>query len=195
MSIWWFKVTPEKTVWRTSGTESPYYLLAFSAKTPEALQEKIKEMIVELQKGAIAAKDLPRMSYTLLEGRQHFNYRCAVVVQDLENAVYVLKQFGSKERIAELVSRESPPRFLWAKRRSSGTRRICCSRVKCCGRTRSSIRRCFSLWRIFIARVMSRIGSYYSVISNCNECIYRHIRLPGNSIGCKGNRRRGKRER
>ena len=36
--------------------ESPYYLLALSAKSPEALQEKVEEIIVELQKGAIAEK-------------------------------------------------------------------------------------------------------------------------------------------
>ena len=58
---------------------------------------------------------MTRASYTLLEGRQHFNYRCAAVVQDLENAGYLLKQFGSKERIPNLFQGKVPRDFLGQK--------------------------------------------------------------------------------
>jgi acyl transferase domain-containing protein len=79
---------------------SPCYLLAFSAKTQESLQEKCKEMIVCLEKEK--AKSLAEISFTLLEGRQHFAHRCAVVVQDKEDGIYVLQQMGSKEKLPNL---------------------------------------------------------------------------------------------
>ena len=82
--------------------EDPYYLLVFSAKTGEALAEKIKDMVEALQNKDIAGQGLARISYTLLEGRQHFNYRCAIVVQDWEDAVYVLKQASGMEKLPNL---------------------------------------------------------------------------------------------
>ena len=99
-----------------SGTHpetAPCYLLAFSAKTEEALTEKIQDMIALLEdrsKPAPAyARDLAAISYTLLEGRQHFNHRCAVVAQDRENAVYILKQTGWQRKTAQPVPGESGP--------------------------------------------------------------------------------------
>ena len=91
--------------YRGSGTDpetAPYYLLAFSAKTEEALTEKIQDMIALLEDRSKPAPDLAAISYTLLEGRQHFNHRCAVVVQDRENAVYILKQTGGGEKLPNL---------------------------------------------------------------------------------------------
>ena len=82
--------------------EDPYYLLVFSAKTGEALAAKIKDMVEALQNKDIAGQGLARISYTLLEGRQHFNYRCAIVVRDWEDAVYVLKQANGKEKLPNL---------------------------------------------------------------------------------------------
>nr|WP_240464227.1 SDR family NAD(P)-dependent oxidoreductase [Paenibacillus apiarius] len=81
----------------------PYYLLAFSAKTPESLQKRIQEIAEMLEaKLEIGAGELSAISYTLLEGRQHFNHRCAVVIRDREDAVRVLKQAGDKERLPNL---------------------------------------------------------------------------------------------
>ena len=88
-----------------SGTHpetAPCYLLAFSAKTEEALTEKIQDMIALLEDRSKPAADLAAISYTLLEGRQHFNHRCAVVAQDRENAVYILKQTGGGEKLPNL---------------------------------------------------------------------------------------------
>lgn len=89
----------------------PYYLLAFSAKTQGALEEKIKNMIEVLQNPATAEKDLIQISYTLLEGRHHFQYRCAIVAQDKAGAVYAMKQLGKKERLPNLFEGKTPREF------------------------------------------------------------------------------------
>ena len=89
----------------------PYYLLALSAKTQEALQEKIQDMITVLQKKELTEKDLFAISYTLLEGRQHFNYRCAIVIQDCDDAIYVWKQVHSRERLPNLFQGKVPQDF------------------------------------------------------------------------------------
>ena len=89
--------------------EAPCYLLAFSAKTQASLEEKIKDMIEFLETGNKC--DLTGISYTLLEGRQHFNYRYAAIVQDREHAVYVLKQIGNQEKIPNLFQGKVPRDF------------------------------------------------------------------------------------
>jgi polyketide synthase PksN len=89
----------------------PYYLLALSAKTQEALQVKIKDMIEILQNRDITEQELARISYTLLEGRQHFEYRCAIVIQDREDAVYILQQVGGKEKLPNLFQGKVPRDF------------------------------------------------------------------------------------
>ena len=89
----------------------PCYLLALSAKTPESLQEKAKDLIEVLQNKTISEYDLTNLSYTLLEGRQHFDYRCVIVAQDRENAVYLLKQVGSKERVPNVFQGKVPRDF------------------------------------------------------------------------------------
>ena len=91
--------------------QAPYYLLALSAKTEESLQEKIMDMIEVLQNKDYQAQDLSQISYTLLEGRQHFTHRCAVVIQDREDAVYVLKQAGNREKLPNLFQGKVPRDF------------------------------------------------------------------------------------
>ena len=78
----------------------PCYLLVFSAKTQEALEEKIQEIIELLQRKG--ERDLNDISFTLLAGRQHFNHRCAVVVKDLENAVVLLAQVNKNARLPNI---------------------------------------------------------------------------------------------
>ena len=89
----------------------PYYLLVLSAKTPEALAEKIKDMIGFLQNKELLQYDLAQISYTLLEGRQHFQYRCAVVIQDRESAIYVLRQLERKEKLPNVYQGMVPRNF------------------------------------------------------------------------------------
>jgi polyketide synthase PksN len=88
----------------------PNYLLAFSAKTQEALAEKLKDMIEVLENGVVE-QDLTRISYTLLEGRHHFNYRCATVVQDRGHAISVLKQILAKEKMPNVFQGKVPREF------------------------------------------------------------------------------------
>jgi acyl transferase domain-containing protein/thioesterase domain-containing protein len=80
----------------------PYYLLAFSAKSQDALKGKIRDMVTVLNNDNLQEQSLSEISYTLLEGRQHFQHRCAIVVQDRENAIYVLKQVEGNERLSNL---------------------------------------------------------------------------------------------
>ncbi|MCP5055081.1 MAG: type I polyketide synthase, partial [bacterium] len=66
---------------------APYFLLTLSAKTPEALRERIKDMIAALESGDKKEQHMSHISYTLSGGRQHFNIRCAIVIRDREDAV------------------------------------------------------------------------------------------------------------
>ncbi|RZK99246.1 MAG: SDR family NAD(P)-dependent oxidoreductase, partial [Rubrivivax sp.] len=77
-------------------------VLALSAKTATALQEKVQDLVDALKARAWSAQELKAMSLTLLTGRQHFSHRCAVVVQDREDAIHVLQQVSSKERLPNL---------------------------------------------------------------------------------------------
>jgi acyl transferase domain-containing protein/acyl carrier protein len=69
---------------------APSYLLVLSARTSDALHRKINDMVACLENGEV--HDLARISYTLLEGRWHFQHRCAIVIQDREDAVQVWSQ-------------------------------------------------------------------------------------------------------
>jgi len=70
--------------------QAPAYLLVLSAKTAAALRQRIADMVAFLEDGE--EHDLARLSYTLLEGRWHFRHRCAVVVEDHENAIRIWRQ-------------------------------------------------------------------------------------------------------
>lgn len=76
--------------------ESPFYLMPFSAKTPEALKAKIADLLVALEDTSLSESRMTDISYTLLAGRHHFRYRAAIVVCDREEAICVLKQQSGK---------------------------------------------------------------------------------------------------
>jgi amino acid adenylation domain-containing protein/non-ribosomal peptide synthase protein (TIGR01720 family) len=88
--------------------QAPFYLLCLSAKTREALQEKVEDSLTALQG---SGQSLAHMSHTLLEGRAHFAHRCAVVVQDRADAVHVLQQTQRKERLPNLFRATVPRGF------------------------------------------------------------------------------------
>nr|WP_255517877.1 PfaD family polyunsaturated fatty acid/polyketide biosynthesis protein [Thermoactinomyces sp. CICC 10523] len=90
----------------------PYYLLALSAKTREALEAKISDMIAFLEKESPTNEDMARISFTLQEGRQHFACRCAAVVRDREDALYLLRQFGGEEKLPNLFTGTVPESFV-----------------------------------------------------------------------------------
>ena len=95
------------------GSGAPWHLLAVSAKTAEALAERVRQLVEMLQARAWTSAGLAALSHTLLSGRQHFAHRAAVVVPDQEAAIYALSQFEGKEALPNLfrgrVGREFTP--------------------------------------------------------------------------------------
>ena len=79
----------------------PYYLLPLSAKTSEALEEKIRDMIPVLQSRECPA--MAELSYTLMTGRHHFSYRCAIVTSDRSDAARILSSASKNEQTGDLV--------------------------------------------------------------------------------------------
>ncbi|MBL4971619.1 beta-ketoacyl synthase N-terminal-like domain-containing protein [Bacillus halotolerans] len=96
--------TPESTVREKENTQDdkPYYLLVLSAKTPEALQQRIFDLIEFFEENKSIEGELPEISYTLMEGRHHFDHRCAVVVKDREDAVRIFRQAEANEKLPDL---------------------------------------------------------------------------------------------
>jgi acyl transferase domain-containing protein/acyl carrier protein len=94
---------------------APCYLLAFSAKSVESLQEKISDIIEVFRDGKFRENSLSEVSYTLLEGRFHFAHRCAAVIKDYEDAVFLLQQAGGREKRANLFHGKVPRDFLGQK--------------------------------------------------------------------------------
>src|SRR5262252_2103034 len=91
--------------------QAPFYLFALSAKTERALEEKVAELTAFLERDENRTSDLSRISYTLLDGRHHFAHRVAVVIQDREDALHALKQFGSQEKLPNLFRGVVPRQF------------------------------------------------------------------------------------
>nr|WP_330377434.1 SDR family NAD(P)-dependent oxidoreductase [Cellulosilyticum ruminicola] len=81
--------------------EMPAYLFAFSARNTEILQECIHNMRVMLEESK-EELNLAQISYTLLNGRKHFNERCVVVVRSREEAVWVLRQAEESVKVQNI---------------------------------------------------------------------------------------------
>src|SRR5699024_11392622 len=80
--------TRSKRDWSSDVCSSDlYYLLALSAKTEQALEEKITDLIDYLESPEGQKADLLQVSYTLLNGRQHFRHRWAMVARSEERRV------------------------------------------------------------------------------------------------------------
>ena len=62
----------------------------------------MRDMIAVLENRDIRGRDLMDISYTLFEGRRHFMHRCAIVIQDKDDALYVLKQAVDGEKLPRL---------------------------------------------------------------------------------------------
>ncbi|MGZ8238254.1 MAG: SDR family NAD(P)-dependent oxidoreductase, partial [Methylobacter sp.] len=93
-----------------TASSAPYYLLAVSAKTETALQEQIRQMLEYLQKPESTRQGLDSISYTLLQGRHHFQHRCAIVVADVQQALETWSRSFNQEAGADccrgVVNRE-----------------------------------------------------------------------------------------
>ena len=90
---------------------SPYSLLVLSAKTEDALQLKVKAMIQFLQKGLVDNVTLTDISYTLFEGRHHFQYRLAIVVEDIADAIYSWSQSYHSDKKPNIFHGKVPTEF------------------------------------------------------------------------------------
>lgn len=66
-----------------SNQNKPYYLLTLSAKQEQSLKQKIVDL-QEWLRLHLAEIQLENLSFTLNVGRSHFNARCAIVVNSLE---------------------------------------------------------------------------------------------------------------
>jgi acyl transferase domain-containing protein/acyl carrier protein/SAM-dependent methyltransferase len=88
-----------------------FYLLTFSAKTSNSLEILIDNILEFLQRKNETTKDLKGISLTLSEGRHHFEYRNAVVVQDIDDAVHVLSQLKNKEKSPKIFNGKIPRDF------------------------------------------------------------------------------------
>ncbi|MGP3972320.1 beta-ketoacyl synthase N-terminal-like domain-containing protein, partial [Streptomyces sp. 6N223] len=96
----------------------PHHLLVVSAKTEDALAQRLGALADHLERGSDPATGAARMarvarlasvSRTLMSGRHHFAHRCALVAQDREDAVRLLRQAAEGARVPRLY-RASVPR-------------------------------------------------------------------------------------
>ncbi|MCX7366152.1 MAG: amino acid adenylation domain-containing protein [Alphaproteobacteria bacterium] len=81
---------------RNEGPTGAPCLLVLSARSANALQERIAQTIAFLQSLEAAQLDLASVSHTLLQGRYHFEHRSAVVARSLDEAVEAWR--GSLDR-------------------------------------------------------------------------------------------------
>ncbi|WP_130909149.1 beta-ketoacyl synthase N-terminal-like domain-containing protein [Pseudomonas mucidolens] len=77
-------------------------VLAVSAKSQAALHGRIDDLIRALGTLPDNAAMLQRVAYTLLNGRQHFAWRCAIVAEDMDQAVSLWRQALRGESSAAL---------------------------------------------------------------------------------------------
>ncbi|WP_313918813.1 SDR family NAD(P)-dependent oxidoreductase, partial [Tahibacter sp.] len=90
---------------------APYWLLALSAKSAVALQQRLRDLSVVLRSREWDAAAVQSLGYTLLCGRQHFAHRCVIVAQDVEDALHLLARAEAGERPAKVFTGVVPREF------------------------------------------------------------------------------------
>jgi acyl transferase domain-containing protein/acyl carrier protein len=93
---------PERSAGLRSGASAdlsgkPAYLIALSAKTPEALQQSLRGLIDWLR-GKGDSAELEAISFTLNVGRGHFEHRCAIVAGSIGELTETLLRLVNGER-------------------------------------------------------------------------------------------------
>ncbi|WP_095190425.1 SDR family NAD(P)-dependent oxidoreductase [Pseudomonas sp. Irchel 3E19] len=73
---------------------SPAYLLVLSARSILSLCDRVEQLIEVLVGNP--QLELAAVSHSLLDGRHHFEYRCALVVEDQASALDLLRQLASE---------------------------------------------------------------------------------------------------
>lgn len=81
---------------------TPYdtYLIPLSAKSEKALQQKIDELVVWLEKSDDTVK-LADIAYTLGARRTHFNYRAALVTKNKAELIVQLKELSAAKNFSQ----------------------------------------------------------------------------------------------
>lgn len=69
--------------------EMPYYLLLLSAKSQKNLLKKLCDMEELFKQNRDC--NLSEVSYALMDGRYHFNYRCALLVRNVDEAIQTVQ--------------------------------------------------------------------------------------------------------
>ncbi|WP_234817251.1 ketoacyl-synthetase C-terminal extension domain-containing protein, partial [Xanthomonas citri] len=86
-----------------------YWLLAVSAKSEQALRERLAALARTVRERTWSAASVRSLGYTLLCGRQPFAHRCMVVAQDADDAIGLLERAANGER-PDRVFRATVPR-------------------------------------------------------------------------------------
>ncbi|MBU1169057.1 MAG: SDR family NAD(P)-dependent oxidoreductase [Proteobacteria bacterium] len=89
----------------------PCTLLCFSAKTPEGVQQKIRDLMLFLNGGEKSVSDLYHTAYTLIKGRHHFRHRCAVIIRDHGDVLPVLEKTVSRKKLPNIFWGQVPGDF------------------------------------------------------------------------------------
>ena len=85
----------------------PYYLLTLSAKNDDSLKQKIADLYDWL-KSSFSKANLESLSYTLNTGRTHFDFRCAIVVNSLDELLITLQSLSNNQQLANCVMNTGP---------------------------------------------------------------------------------------
>jgi polyketide synthase PksN len=94
-----------------STASAPHHLLVVSAKTESALQDRLRDVLAYLADVTHAGHTLTEICHTLLEGRQHFLHRCALVVGDRDDAQAVLARALDGEKTPHIFHGKVPRDF------------------------------------------------------------------------------------
>ena len=88
-----------------------FHPLFLSAASEQALQEKIAALLAFLQKADARPADMAGLAMTLADRRQHFRHRRALVAQDLDDAVNLLRQLRQGEKSPKIFAGAAPADF------------------------------------------------------------------------------------
>ncbi|MFC9161974.1 SDR family NAD(P)-dependent oxidoreductase [Streptomyces fungicidicus] len=86
------------------------HLLALSAKSEESLRQRVADLIDFLEDPG-QPHGLRDIGATLLDGRPHFRYRCAVVARDAAEAVHLLRSWSADRHDPDAFTGEVPKDF------------------------------------------------------------------------------------
>jgi acyl transferase domain-containing protein len=143
---------------------APCYLLVLSAKTQEALKEKIDDMAALLEKTP-GDTQMSGISYTLLEGRHHFDFRFAAVVKGREDAIYLLRKAYGMEKLPNVFSGKVARDFKGSETIKQYSKELL-KKVNYIRMTVVNTEKFFMLWRNYIARGTKWIGQGFLEMSD-----------------------------